>query len=220
MKRPLLYLLCSLATAFAEERIPNGSFTGQAVGTIPAKPWIVPSQVTGGEDVSVTLQPLPGQSGEKLWVKFADANPKVPTGMVTNFAEIPNGRLTAKVYFERVGSAFGIYLGAPKVSSPESRIIDFKVLKGGKLSLGDGGVRNKTSFAFEPGKVYPLFFDFKTDPDGKKVSYQVGREDTGEILGSAEVDARVPIEALRIATDSADDQSIVYVSDISLTEKN
>jgi hypothetical protein len=219
MKRPLVCLLCSLAAASAEERIPNGSFTGQAAGTVPQKPWIVPSQVTGGEDVSVTLQPLPGQGEGKLWVKFADGNAKLPTGVVTNFAEIKDGRLSAKVYFERVGSAFGIYLGAPKVSAPESRIIDFKVLKGGKLSLGTDGVRNKTSFAFEPGKVYPLFFDFKTDPEGKKVSYQVGLEDTGEILGSAEVDARAPIAGLRIATDSADDQSIVYVSDISLAEK-
>ena len=220
MKRPLFYLFCSLAAASAEDRIANGSFAGQSTGTVPQKPWIVPTQVTSGEDVSVTLQPLPGQPEEKLWVKFADANPKVPTGMVTNFAEIKDGRFAAKVYFERVGTAFGIYLGSAKVSSPESRIVDFKVLKGGKLSLGDSGVRNKGSFTFEPGKVYPLFFDFKTDAEGKKVSYQVGLEDSGEILGSAEVDARAPIAGLRIATDSADDQSIVYVSDISLTEKN
>jgi hypothetical protein len=220
MKRPLFVLLCSLTAAAAEDRIPNSSFSGQAAGAIPQKPWIVPSQVTSGENVSVTLQPLPGQNAGELWVKFADANPQVPTGMVQNFAEIKNGRLSASVYFERVGTAFGIYLGSAKVSAPESRIIDFKVLKGGKLSLGDGGVRNKTSFTFEPGKVYPLFFDFKTDAEGKKVSYQVGLEDSGEVLGSAEVEARGPIAGLRIATDSGDDQSIVYVSGITLTEKN
>lgn len=217
MKRPLLLLLCSLSAASAEDRI--APITGQA-GTVPPKPWIVPSQVTGGENVSVTLQPLPGQADEKLWVKFSDGNPQLPTGMVQNFSEIKNGRLTAKVYFERVGTAFGIYLGAAKVSSPESRIIDFKVLKGGKLSLGDAGVRNKSGFSFVPGKVYPLFFDFKTDAEGKKVSYQVGLEDTGEVLVSADVDARAPIAGLRIATDSTDDQTIAYVSDISLTEKN
>lgn len=217
MKRPLLILFFSLSPVWAEDRI--APITGQA-GTVPSKPWIVPSQVTGGENVSVTLQALPGQADEKLWVRFADGNPQVPTGMVQNFSEIKNGRLTAKVYFERVGTAFGIYLGGAKVSSPESRIIDFKVLKGGMLSLGNSGVRDKSSFAFQPGKVYPLFFDFKTGADGKKVSYQVGLEDTGEVIGSAEVDARTPISGIRIATDSTDDQTIAYVSDISLTDKN
>lgn len=217
MKLPLLALLASLAAALAGDRIVNGSFAGQAPGTIPPKPWIVPTQVTEGKDVSVTVEPIP--STEIVGVKFADANAKVPSGMVQNFAEIPNGRFTAKVYFERVGTAFGIYLGAPKVSSPESRIIDFKVLKGGKLSLGNAGVRTKADFSFEPSRVYPLFFDFKTDIEGKKVTYQVGLEDSGEILGSAEVDARVPIAGLRIATDSTDDQTIAYVADIALVEK-
>jgi hypothetical protein len=218
MKIPLLLLLTSLTAVMAEDRIVNGSFVGQAPGSIPQKPWIVPSQVTGGKDVSVTVEPIPGT--EILGAKLADANPEVPTGMVQNFSEITNGRFTAKVYFERVGTAFGIYLGGPKVSGPESRIIDFKVLKGGKLSLGNAGVRSKADFVFEPSRVYPLFFDFKTDADGKKVTYQVGLEDSGEILGSAEVDARVPIAGLRIATDSTDDQTIAYIGDITLTEKN
>jgi hypothetical protein len=218
MKLPLLALLLSLSAATAEDRIVNGSFTGQAPGSLPQKPWIVPTQVTAGKDVSVTVEPMPGT--EILAAKFADANAELPSGMVQNFSEIKNGRFRAKVYFERVGTAFGIYLGGPKVSGPESRIVDFKVLKGGRLSLGNAGVRSKADFVFEPARVYPLFFDFKTDAEGKTVTYQVGLEDSGEILGSAEVDARVPIAGLRIATDSTDDQSIVYVADISLTEKN
>lgn len=52
------------------------------------------------------------------------------------------------------------------------------------------------------------------------MSYTVTQEDTGAVLGSAEVDARAPIAGLRIATDSGDDQTIAYVTDISLTEKN
>ncbi len=222
MKSPLLLplLFTALASASAQDHIANGSFTGQTAGTAPQKPWIVPSQVTEASDVAVTVETLPGATDGKLWLKLADANPSVPTGVLQNFSEIKNGRLSLKVYFERVGSAFGVYLGAPKVSSPESRIIDFKVLKGGRLSLGNAGARTVSDFAFTAGKVYPLAFDFQTNADGTKISYNVTQEDTGESLGSAEVDARAPIGGLRIATDSGDDQTIVYVSDIALTEKN
>ena len=218
--KPLLFLLATLSAVTAQDRIVNGSFAGNTTGMVPQKPWIVPSQVTEAKDVSVTVETLPGEKDGKLWLKLADANPSVPTGVVQNFPEIKTGRLTFKVFFERVGSAFGVYLGAPKVSSPESRIIDFKVLKGGKLSLGNAGARSKSDFAFATGQIYSLIFDFQTSEDGSKVSYNVTLESTGESLGSAEVDARAPIAGMRIATDSTDDQTIVYITDISLTEKN
>lgn len=216
----VVFSLAAATLANAQERIGNGSFAGQAPGTVPQKPWIVPSQVTEGKDVSVTVEPLPGESDGKMWLKLADANASLPSGLLQNFPEVKNGRLSLKVYFERVGSAFGIYLGGAKVSSPESRIIDFKVLKGGRLSLGNAGARSTSDFAFAAGKVYPLAFDFQTNGDGTKVSYTVTQEDTGETLGSAEVDARAPIAGMRIATDSGDDQTVAFVTDISLTEKN
>lgn len=215
-----LAVLSTLTLVKAQERIGNGTFAGQAPGTVPGKPWMVPSQVTEGKDVSVTVEPLPNESDGKMWLKLADGNATLPCGLLQNFPEIKSGRLSLKLYFERVGSAFGIYLGGAKVSSPESRIIDFKVLKGGRLSLGNAGTRSTSDFAFATGKVYPLVFDFQTNEDGTKVSYNVTQEDTGESLGSAEVDARTPISGIRIATDSGDDQTVVYVTDISLTEKN
>lgn len=220
MKHLPFLLVLTVAAAHADNRLGQVSFDGLPAGSIPPKPWIVPTQVTSGKDVSVTVEPLPGVSPETMAVRLADANPQLPSGMVQNFAEIKSGRLAVKVYFERIGSAFGIYLGAPKVSAPESRIVDFKVLKGGKLSLGNAGIRSRADFVFETGRVYPLVFDFQTDPEGKKVTWNVALEDSGEVLGSAEVDARVPIAGLRIATDSTDDQSIVYVTGLTLEEKN
>jgi len=216
----LILLLVTAAWSHAQERIANGSFTGLAPGSTPPKPWLVPSQVKDGKDVSVTIASRPGETDGKMWLKLVDGNPALPSGLLQNFPEIKSGRFALKIAFERVGSAFGIYLGGDKVSSPESRIIDCKVLKGGRLSLGNAGARTTSDFAFQAGTVYPLVFDFETNADGTKVAYTVTQEDTGTVLGSAEVDARVPIAGLRIATDSGDDQTIAYVTDITLSEKN
>ncbi len=81
---PLLFT--ALAGASAQDHIANGSFTGQTAGTAPQKPWIVPSQVTEASDVAVTVETLPGATDGKLWLKLADANPSVPTGVLQNFS--------------------------------------------------------------------------------------------------------------------------------------
>lgn len=216
----LLSLLSFCAAALAQETnvLGNGTFDGLTAGSPPPKPWIsvIKEGVTG---VSVTLAPLPDSTDGKLWVHMLDENPEAPTSLLQSFPEIKSGQLKIKVYFQRVGTAFGIYLGAPKVAAPETRVIDFKVLSKGRLSLGNAGVRAKTEFVFGPNTVYPLVFDFETSADGTKVSYRVTREDTGETIGSAEVDARTPIAGLRVATDSRDQESDVYVTDIILTPK-
>lgn len=223
MKTPKLLLLSLVglgATALAQETnvLGNGTFEGLTAGSPPPKPWISIIK-DGATGVSVTMAPLPDSTDGKLWVHMLDENAEVPTSLLQNFPEIKSGQLKVKVYFQRVGTAFGIYLGAPKVAAPETRIVDFKVLSKGKLSLGNVGVRSKTDFVFGPGTVYPLVFDFETNAETNKVSYRVTREDTGETIGSAEVDARTPIAGLRIATDSKDQETDVYVTDIILTQK-
>jgi len=222
VKSPLLLaLLCASASlACAQNIIVNGSFEGGTAGALPPKPWIVASQVTKGENVLVQLDPLPEATDGKLWLHLRDENPEVPTGALQNFPETKSGRFTCKVYFQKVGSAFGIYLGAPKVSSPETRVIDFKVLAGGKVTLGKEGARSHSGFIFVPGKVYSIYFDFETSADGSTVTYKVGTDDSADPIGTGDIPAKNPIAGLRIATDSKDKESDVYITDISILPKN
>lgn len=219
---PILLSLGMAWTAWsaqAQNVIQNGSFESGTLGGPPPKPWAVSTEIAKATGISVTLEKLPNGTDDKLWLRLHDENPDVPSGTIQNFPEVKSGRFTAKLYFQKVGTAFGIYLGAPKVSAPETRVVDFKVLQGGKLTVGNAGPRARTTFAFGPDRVYPIFIDIQTNEETKKVSYQIGLEDSGEVIASAEVDARMPIAGLRLATDSKDKDSDVYITDISLVPK-
>ncbi|CAN5530995.1 hypothetical protein BH09VER1_BH09VER1_23090 [soil metagenome] len=213
-----LGLACLAATAQAQNVIVNGNFEGGSAGGPPPKPWIVSSEITKAQGVAVVLETLPGTTDGKLWLRMHDENPEVPSGTFQNFPEVKTGRFTVKVYFQKIGLSFGVYLGGPKVSGPETRIVDFKVING-KSTLGNAGPRSKTNFTFQPDKLYPLFVNFETSADGSKVKYEVGLEDTGEVIASAEVDAKLPLSGLRFTTDSKDKDTDVYVTDVSLVPK-
>lgn len=218
---PILTLLgatCLALSVQAQNLITNGGFESGSAGGPPPKPWVVSSEITKAQNVSVVLETLPGTTDGKLWLRLHDENPEVPTGTFQNFPETKKGRFTVKVYFQKIGLSFGVYLGGPKVSGPDTRVVDFKVING-KATLGNAGPRSKSTFKFEPDKIYPLFVNFETSADGNKVKYEVGLEDTGEIIASAEPDARMPIAGLRFATDSKDTGTDVYLTDVSLVAK-
>lgn len=218
MKRTICCCILIASTALpslAKERIVNGDFKGASDGSFPAKPWSVSSQVKEATDVKVTVAPLPGGEADKKWVRILDNDPEVPAGMLQNFDTIKSGRFSMKLHFAKVGSAFGIYLGAPKVSGPDTRTIDMKILKNGTLSTGKGEEREKHDFKFTEGTTYDLYIDFKTSDDGTKITYELGLEG-GEVLVKDEVSADIPIAGLRITTDSLDDTTDVYVTDVSL----
>ncbi len=216
---PVLFLSAA-SLASAQNVIVNGSFENSSAGAPVPKPWIVASQITKGEGVVTQVDALPDSTDGKLWLHIRDENPELPGGTVQNFPEVKSGTFSCKIYFQKVGTAFGIYIGAPKVSAPETRVIDFKVLSGGKLSLGEAGVRSKAGFVFVPGKVYTLNFEFETSADGSNVTYKVTTDESADPIATGTIPAKNPIAGLRIATDSKDKETDVYVTDISITPKN
>jgi hypothetical protein len=208
----ILIVFTSLS-AFAQERIVNGTFEGMPAGSPPEKPWLAPAAVKGTSGILCAVEPMPGDK-KKMAVQLRDETPDAGASIHQNFAEVKKGRLTLKLQFKRIGSAFGIYLGPKNVS--RYRAIDLKVLKGGALSMGKGGERTKAGFNFEAGTPYSLYIDFETSADGSKITYKVGLRDKKKVLAEGEGDATQIIEALRIGTDSKDTETDVFVTDISL----
>jgi hypothetical protein len=220
----LLTGACILASTFlapADNRIIPGTFEGLSAGSQPPAQWIISKDATAENGVTVQLAELPGASDGKLWVHIHDQSAEFPAGMLQNFATIQKGRFAMKIYFQKIGKSFGIYLGSPKVAHPDTRAIDIKMTQGGKVSVGvKGGEREKIGFSFVPNVVYSLFCDFEpVEGDAAKLAISIGLEDTGEVLYKGQVATAVAIAGLRLTTDSTDVETDAYVTDITLQDK-
>lgn len=215
--RLFVLILCSpglfLQSLPAGEILEGGDFSGSSKGDSPGKPWMIPKPHEG---ITVEIAELEDVPEVRRWVHLKDTNPVEAAGILCNLPPTSSGRLTFKLYYARIGSAFGVYLGDKKVSNWETRIIDMKVLKKGILSVADLADRKKTNFSFDEKKLYHMYIDFKPNKDKTGFDVEIGELDSGKKIYSHTTTVYRELEGLRFATDTADVETDVYISEISL----
>jgi hypothetical protein len=199
----------------AGEILQDGDFAKSSKGEPPVKPWLVNKPVEG---ITVEIDEIEDVPEVKRWVHIKDTNPDQAAGIRYDFPAVASGRLTFKLYYKTIGSAFGVYLGDTKVSNWETRIIDMKILKKGVLSVADLAERLKTDFSFDEKKLYHLYIDFKPNKDKSGFEVEIGDVASGKKIYSHTTSVYRELQGLRIVTDSSDVETDVYVGDISLQD--
>ena len=206
-----------VATPPANNRIHVASFTSAPLGLPPPKPWKC-SQST--EKAHVTVETPPGRPETERWAHLVDGSDQDNANLRQSFAPVTSGRFQVRLISNKEGGRLFFNLGSGAASKPEERALQLEIDNEGALVIRGGEHSHKTSSRIRIGEAYLVRCDFERATAGKALGVQaelVGESTQLVSHVEAEMDASLPISALRVTSTRADTGVDYYVTDVSLT---
>lgn len=216
----MMSLVCLAAVgARAGEIVFEESFAGYKLGSEIKEPWQSSAAHTG-MTVEVA-SPADAAEGE-FWLHLADPVAG-PTRSCANIRrEMPafeQGELSFRWHIKSL-ARFAVYLGTGSASSPEDRVVGFKMHETGRVFLVNDLLDQRPAWALEAGNTYKVSLAFQhRDEENRNVTLVLDDGSTPRKL-EAVVPRGEPITAIRFTTENRDAGGDFYLTDLVLTRSD